>query len=356
MTDIKSEAEAKEVVEDGKEVVTESTDSGKRKMNWVFTWNNYTEEDVKDVNETWMKLPDMKCVVYEKEVGAQGTPHLQGFFCFTKIKSFKQVKGMLPAKVYFAQMRKAVEANVKYVSKDGGAVVLGELPKTKAQQGEAGKEYIGKHGHVWDHLIKDVKGGMTYAEAAEKYPDMHGQYPKGFREKFDLYTPRPQFDIRKKYAKLFLWQTEMLTLMEQKADERAVFWVWSKDGAVGKSDMLKHLVSVNGFQPLQNAPTRDLSCAWKGGDVVFDYSRDEISSGQINYSAIEHIKNRLVFSPKYESATKFSEDFECVHVVCFSNTPPDVSKLSKDRWHVYRIEDEPERPMTRQNVVGEGLV
>lgn len=333
------------------------SDNGKRSMNWVFTWNNYTVEDLKTVNEDWLKLPDMRCIMFEPEIApTTRTPHLQGFFVFKSLKSFKQVKSMISPKIRFAQMRKPIEANIKYCSKDGNAIVLGELPKTQAERGAMGKEYVSQYGHVWDHFIRDVKAGISFKDLAEKYPDMHGQFPRGFREKFDLFSPKPTFNLKEKYAELYSWQIKLLELVDQPADERAVFWIYSKMGAVGKSDMLKHLVSVCDFEPMQNAPTRDLACAWKGGHVVFDYSRSQQDSGLINYDVIEHIKNRLLFSPKYESVTKMSENFKNVFVICFSNQPPDVTKLSKDRWHIFEIEDLPNRQWRRCSVVGDVCV
>nr|QKV51269.1 putative replication associated protein [Crucivirus sp.] len=333
----------------------EAVDDKSRKKNWVFTWNNYTVEDLKTVNEEWLKLSDMRCVVYEPEIGKQGTPHLQGFFCFDKLKSFKQVKEMIDKRVWFAQMRKPIEASLKYCSKEGGTIYLGEVPKTQKEKGALGKEYVSKYGHVWSHLIDDIKGGMTFKTAAEKYPDAHGMYPRGFKEKFDLFAPKPVFNLPERVEKLYDWQTECIRILGSDPDDRSVYWIWSKEGNTGKSDMLKHLVSVNGFQPMQNAPTRDLACAWKGDNVVFDYSRDEQAGGQINYAVLEHIKNRLLFSPKYESQTKVSEDFKSVHVVCFSNAPPDVSKLSQDRWNVYRIENIENKPWLKQTVCENAL-
>jgi len=332
-------------------------DSGKRTMNWAFTWNNYTEENCAAIANWCSTMPDMRCVVYGREIApTTKTPHLQGLFIFHKLKSFSQVKKMLPQQIRFSQMRKPLEANLIYCRKDGKVTEHGDVPLSQKEKGEKGKEFISLTGHVWSHLIEDIEKGMSYAEAAKKYPDMHGMYPKGFREKFDLFTPKPQFDIRKKYQTLFAWQSELLSLMDTVPDSRCVYWVWSESGAVGKSDALKHLVSVKEFQPLQNAPTRDLACAWRGGSVVFDYSRDEQQQGLINYTILEHIKNRLVFSAKYESSTKMSKDFRDVHVVCFSNNPPDVTKLSKDRWRIFKIEDTENKPWRAQMIVGDACV
>lgn len=332
---------------------SEMKDSGKRTMNWCFTWNNYTVEDLKAVNEDWLKLPDMRCIMYEPEIApTTQTPHLQGFFVFSKLKSFKQVKGMISEKVSFSQMRKPIEANIKYCSKEGKAIILGELPLTKAQQGQKGAECS-----LWRAILLAIQSGKyTYAQIVNMFPEEAIKYSKGLKEAYELHKPKPQFDITTKYATLFDWQSSLLDIVKQPANERTVIWIWSKMGAVGKSDMVKHLISVCNFEPLQNAPTRDIACAWKGGNVVFDYSRSQQDSGLINYDVIEHIKNRLLFSPKYESATKMSEDFKNVFVICFSNKPPDVTKLSKDRWQIFEIEDTQNRTWRQCQVVNDACI
>lgn len=43
-----------------------------RSRNWVFTINNYTEEDIKGFEEVKFEY------VFQEEKGEQGTPHLQG--------------------------------------------------------------------------------------------------------------------------------------------------------------------------------------------------------------------------------------------------------------------------------------
>ena len=46
--------------------------------NWVFTLNNYTEDDLAQIKRFFETM----CVygIFETEIGEQGTPHVQGVF------------------------------------------------------------------------------------------------------------------------------------------------------------------------------------------------------------------------------------------------------------------------------------
>ena len=51
---------------------------------------------------------------------------------------------------------------------------------------------------------------------------------------------------------------------------------------------------------------------------------------------IESIKNGLVFSGKYEGAQLI---FNRPHVICFSNSLPDTTMMSADRWKIVNIRE-----------------
>lgn len=96
--------------------------NNKRSRAWCFTLNNYTEEEVKS-------LDTLKCryLIYGREVGDEGTPHLQGYVYFNTLKSFKQVKKLL-LRAHLEEARGDPDQNIAYCSKDGDVVVRGDKP------------------------------------------------------------------------------------------------------------------------------------------------------------------------------------------------------------------------------------
>jgi len=91
-----------------------------RSKNWVFTLNNYTEEDCKAIS-AWA----CKGVAYSKEVGASGTPHLQGFVCFAVQKSLKALKA-LSDRAHWEVMKGSLKQNEAYCSKAAKLTTFGK--------------------------------------------------------------------------------------------------------------------------------------------------------------------------------------------------------------------------------------
>jgi len=96
---------------------------GDRSTNWVFTLNNYTEEDIKNIN-TWLEK-GAGGVAYAKEVGASGTPHLQGYVHMKDRSHLKRMKG-LSGKCHWEKMKGKLRDSEKYCSKQGQLIVLGK--------------------------------------------------------------------------------------------------------------------------------------------------------------------------------------------------------------------------------------
>lgn len=83
---------------------------------YCFTLNNYKNEDLVVVVE---KLRNDKYVI-GKEIGEEGTPHLQGYVCFEKPKRFTELK-KLDVRIHWEKCRN-IDASKTYCMKDNDYV------------------------------------------------------------------------------------------------------------------------------------------------------------------------------------------------------------------------------------------
>lgn len=129
------------------------------------------------------------------------------------------------------------------------------------------------------------------------------------------------------------WQSEILERVLEEPDERTINWYWENVGGIGKTWFCKYLVKyhdavyVGGKSADIKHVVANLSKPPK--IVIWDLVRSLETF--VSYEAVEAVKNGIFMSGKYESKTVC---YDCPHVICFANFPPDLSKLSKDRWRV----------------------
>lgn len=122
-------------------------------------------------------------------------------------------------------------------------------------------------------------------------------------------------------------------LLENKKNDRKIPWIYNPQGGIGKNQFVKwFLQNYDGVYALQNAKTSDLAYALKDDVeyVMFILPRDV--DGRFNYTALESVKDGLMFSGKYESTTKC---FDSPGIIVLANWGPKVKKLSYDRWEIY---------------------
>lgn len=159
-------------------------------------------------------------------------------------------------------------------------------------------------------------------EANVKYCSKEGDYIKwGF--------PKPLKIIEN----LFDWQKEIVSIVDTEPDDRKVYWYWSSKGNLGKSAFCKYLVATKNAVPAVSGKYADIinlifnSDMDKCNCICFDIPRNNRNA--VSYSAIESIKNGMVVNTKYETGYKM---FNPPHIFVFCNEPPEVEKLSSDRW------------------------
>lgn len=142
-------------------VLIKLTMQGKR---WCFTLNNYVEGDFAAFHDA----ADRAFVIIGKEVGDQGTPHLQGYITFYKNKRIGALKE-INARAHWEIARGSTDDNIRYCSKEGDFHELGERPK------------VGSRGKFVD-AIAMIVAGDSIQEVATENPEAYARGGRGLRD------------------------------------------------------------------------------------------------------------------------------------------------------------------------------
>lgn len=92
---------------------------------WCFTLNNYNDVDVEHLQTVVKTLA--RYIVFGKEVGKDGTPHLQGYVYFHNARQRKAVARLLP-RAHLEPSSGSPTQNRTYCAKDGDFFEHGEIP------------------------------------------------------------------------------------------------------------------------------------------------------------------------------------------------------------------------------------
>lgn len=269
----------KDTAEEGNTSPSSSSTSTKECRNWFFTWNNYTEQDFEDI-KAWLSTVKTKKYVLGKEVGKEGTPHIQGCIMFVSSKKFSSLKAKWP-KVHWEKTISA-QAAIDYCKKEG--------------------------------------------DFCEK---------KTLEEQYDDYMLKIYSDVEWRP-----WQQDIINLLGEMPSSRTVNWYWEGEGNIGKSFMTKYIewkykcIIVNGKQSdVFNGIRTYLETKKEYPEVVIvDIPRT--NKEYVCYSTMEKIKDGLMYSGKYEGGVI---RLLPVHLIVFANFEPEKRKLSDDRWNIVEL-------------------
>lgn len=100
-----------------------------RAKNWVFTVNNYTDEEHQALQTIVETNDNVVYIIFGRETGEQGTPHLQGYLVLHNRMRLQQVK-RLPglSRAHLELRRGSHEQAREYCSKDGDVFEAGVAP------------------------------------------------------------------------------------------------------------------------------------------------------------------------------------------------------------------------------------
>lgn len=246
---------------------------------WCFTWNNYTENNIKEI----LQVCETYCLKYgfQTEIGECGTPHLQGAM-------------WLKDKMRWSEFK---------------------LPKTIH----------------WEKM-KDDKGANDYVQKEDTYSGR--RWSKGLKP-----IPMPVLCIKE----LRPFQKEIKDIYDSRSfDEfgtnRFVYYFWESKGNFGKTAMVRYLVVNHPDEVIfcKGGKGHDLIYLLNESDmtkcraVIWDLPRE--NKGVFSSSTVESVLDGMICNLKFKGKTQV---FNAPHVFIFSNYPPKFSDdVSADRWIV----------------------
>jgi Putative viral replication protein len=98
---------------------------GPRAKHWSFTLNNYVQTDLDRLSTP---IQGIEYLIYGKEVGQQGTPHLHGTVCFQSRKRLQQVVTIIGQA--HCSVTRFLTQSIEYCKKDGDFTEWGATPNT----------------------------------------------------------------------------------------------------------------------------------------------------------------------------------------------------------------------------------
>lgn len=263
-------------------------------------------------------------LVFGREVGDSGTPHLQGFFILETKLRLRQVRLLAGLqRAHLEVSRGSPQEASDYCKKDGDFDEFGELPSGQGTRTdfEQLKEWI-----------KDQDPAPTRSDLAENFPSLYGRYKSSCLEFVEMFGRKPRLVD----GELRPWQQQLDERINVEPDDRKVMFVVDPDGNKGKSWLTRYWFSTrNDIQRLSIGKRDDLAFAIDVTKRVFVFDIPRGSMEFLQYSILEQLKDQLLFSPKYESSCKVLT--QKVHVVVFCNEEPDRNKMSDDRYNILRI-------------------
>lgn len=200
-----------------------------RAKRWCYTLNNYTPEEEHNIQNI-----ECEYHVYGKEVGENGTPHLQGFICFKNRKVFNAVKKLFKTdRIHLEVSRGTIEEASEYCKKDGNYFEKGEKPEESHRKGgEATKK-------KWEEARENAKKGKF-----EEIPaDMWIKYRRSWIAE---YTDNLNKDIS---------EIKDIDLKDH------FYWIYGPTGT-GKSHLARQIAQA--FDPDHQPYLKGLNKWWSG--------------------------------------------------------------------------------------------
>lgn len=300
-----------------------------RAKNWCFTINNYGPDDIERLT-TLATQPHISYFIYGRETGDSGTPHLQGYVHYGTRQRFTQVKAEIGNNAHLERSRGSPTQASDYCKKEGDFTEFGSLPDVTQ-----GKRTDIDRYKDWLHEFHADNGRRpTEREIAVEHTTLWLRYSARLLSLRDMLLPAPTLVN----GELKPWQDELYQELDEGSfDDRSITFCVDLDGGKGKSWFCRYCYTKLGqrCQILSIGKRDDLAHAIDPNADIFLFNIPRGQMEYLQYGILESLKDRMVFSPKYESTTKILS--KTPMVVVFSNEHPDMNKMTEDRYNIISL-------------------
>lgn len=166
---------------------------------WVFTLNNYTDDDVERLGRLWIgggadseiergpgnqlrrsgESAECSYIVFGEETGESGTDHLQGYACFTSRKTLAQAKRLLGSRCHLEVMRGTPDQAAEYCKKDDSYHEFGTVPSGTGSRSDLAE------------LVAAIRDGRNLESIEDEWPGHSLRYGSAIRRRiFERDAPR----------------------------------------------------------------------------------------------------------------------------------------------------------------------
>lgn len=292
--------------------------------NYCFTINNYTQTDIDWIIKLFNERG--KYLIYGKEVGKEGTPHIQAYIELKENTTFNTIKKYIP-RGHIEVAKGSQEQNIKYCSKDGTFTEMGE----KKKPGER-TDII----QIKDAIINGSH--KNFGEVMTEFPEVTHKYffwcKELFNYKDQIKQNKLMEEVLKNFKPINKIQQYLVDLTNNEPNSRAINWIYDEYGNNGKTYICKNYFIPLGAFYASGGKKEDIAHAYNGENVILlDFPRSW--KDYINYGLIEKLKDGLVFSGKYN--WKLKVNYDKIHLIVLWNSLPDTSAMSADRWNIITV-------------------
>lgn len=313
------------------------TDNRSKFDRCCFTLNNYTDEDLLDLQSN----EKITYIIYGHEVALTGVPHLQGYIEVKARNKMGWWKKHINGRAHFSKAYGSVADNIRYCSKglqshaeyeefkdrgpnygkDANVFIRGEPKKKK--QGERVDLNGAKKLIMESKSMKEIYLNETITGVVAKYP----QWVQTIYIITRPQMPPPDIELRP-------WQVEVIKILDGPLTKRMIIWIWSHKSGTGKTtfgDFIKSKYRVLcGCHELKRTVHQyDFEQI-----VYFDLARSDPCDAEM-LTQLEQLSNHTTLaSSMYTGGQKWIQS----HILVTTNRPPPHNKLP-DRIKEFALDD-----------------